>query len=138
MFNFKEILISLMESRIKDDTDIYNLEKIIRNDLKNKYNTLNSNYICSYNYFIIENILNNKRSHLVELFKDYLLIDYTSEFLKKYFEFDEISEMIYNLYIYYEKYLYFFCKPTFRNILYSYIIYKGEEKKLIYIIIIFL
>ena len=124
MFNFKEILSFLMETNIreKNDNNIFKLEKIIRKELRNKY-------YGSYDCFIIENILNNKRTHLVELFKDYLLIDYAEEFLKKYYKRNEISEIIYNLYIYYKKYLYFFCKPTFRNIIYNYIIYKGEEKK---------
>ena len=124
MFNFKEILSLLMETNIreKNDNNIYKLEKIIRKELRNKY-------FCSYDYFIIENILSNKRTHLVESFKDYLLIDYTEEFLKKYYKRNEVSEIIYNLYIYYKKYLYFFCKPTFRKIIYNYIIYKGEEKK---------
>ena len=133
MFNFKHIIISLIESnnRIKGEKNIIRLEKIIREELKDKYNNIfnNNNYICSYNYLMLENIIRNKRSHLVEIFKDYLLLDYCEEFLKKYYFLNEIPEMIYNLYLYYKKYLFYFCKPTFRNLIYNYIIFKGEEKK---------
>ena len=132
MFNFKHIIISLIESnnRIKDEKNINRIEKIIREELKNKYNNVfNKNYICTYNYLMLENIIRKKRSHLVELFKDYLLLDYCEEFLNKYYFLKEIPEIIYNLYLYSNKYLFYFCKPTFTDLIYNYIIFKGEEKK---------
>ena len=104
---------------------------------------------------ITDNILTNRTTHLVELFKDYLLyvfslynlisfllnlnhlIDYKEEFLKKHYKTKEISEIINNLYIFYKKYLYFFVSLHLEE---SYIIIwslKEKKEKPIYIMIIF-
>jgi len=131
MLDFKYFITSLIESnnRIKDENNIVRLEKTIRNELKKKYNCLNPNNICSFNIFMIENLIFNKRTHLVELFKDYLLLDYIDEFLTKFYKINESSEKIYYLYLYYRQYLFFFCKPTFTNFIFNYIIFRNEEKK---------
>ena len=131
MFNFKHVILSLMESneRIKNEKNINRLEKIINMNLKYKYNTSNPNFLCSLDIFNTENLIYNKRSHLVELFKDYMLWNYIDEFLRRFYKIKESEERISTLYLYYKQYLSFFCKPIFTNFKYNDILLNGEEKK---------
>ena len=131
MFNFKHVILSIMESneRIKNEKNINRLEKIINMNLKYKYNTSNPNFLCSLDIFITENLIYNKRSHLVELFKDYMLWNYIDEFLRRFYKTKESKERISTLYLYYKQYLSFFCKPIFTNFKYNDILLNGEEKK---------
>jgi len=131
MFNFKHVILSLMESneRIKNETNINRLEKIINMNLKYKYNTSNPNFLCSLDIFNTENLIYNKRSHLVEIFKDYMLWNYIDEFLRRFYKTKESEERISTLYLYYKQYLSFFCKPIFTNFKYNDILLHGEEKK---------
>ena len=131
MFNFKHVILSIMESneRIKNEKNINRLEKIINMNLKYKYNTSNPNFLCSLDIFNTENLIYNKRSHLVELFKDYMLWNYIDEFLRRFYKTKESEERISTLYLYYKQYLSFFCKPIFTNFKYNDILLNGEEKK---------
>ena len=131
MFNFKHVIMSIMESfeRIKNEKNINRLEKIINKNLKYKYNTSNPNFLCSLDIFNTENLIYNKRSHLVELFKDYMLWNYIDEFLRRFYKTEESKERISTLYLYYKQYLSFFCKPIFTNFKYNDILLTGEEKK---------
>ena len=131
MFNFKHVILSIMESneRIKNEKNIKRLEKIINMNLKYKYNTSNPNFLCSLDIFNTENLIYNKRSHLVELFKDYMLWNYIDEFLRRFYKTKESEERIATLYLYYKQYLSFFCKPIFTNFKYNDILLNGEEKK---------
>ena len=131
MFNFKHVILSIMESneRIKNEKNIKRLEKIINMNLKYKYNTSNPNFLCSLDIFNTENLIYNKRSHLVELFKDYMLWNYIDEFLRRFYKTKESEERISTLYLYYKQYLSFFCKPIFTNFKYNDILLNGEEKK---------
>ena len=131
MFDFKHIVTSLIDSnnRIKKENNIKRLEKIINHNFKKKYNTSNPKYICSLNLFYIENLIYNKRSHLVELFKDYMLWGYIDEFLRRFYKYKESSERISTLYLYYKQYLSFFCKPMFTSFTFNDILIRGEEKK---------
>ena len=131
MFNFKHVIMSIMESneRIKNEKNINRLEKIINMNLKYKYNTSNPNFLCSLDIFNTDNLIYNKRSHLVELFKDFMLWNYIDEFLRRFYKTKESKERIPTLYLYYKQYLSFFCKPIFISFKYNDIILTGEEKK---------
>ena len=131
MFNFKHVILSLMESneRIKNEKNLNRLEKIINMNLKYKYNTSNPNFLCSLDIFNTENLIHNKRSHLVEVFKDYMLWNYIDEFLRRFYKAKESKERISTLYLYYKQYLSFFCKPIFTNFKYNDMLLNGEEKK---------
>ena len=39
----------------------------------------------SYNYLILDNLLSNGKCHIVALFKEYLIVDDNSEFLRRYY-----------------------------------------------------
>ena len=56
------------------------INKIMRRVLV-KYNILP----CEYNLIITNHLLGNSDSHLVSVFKDFLLYDDPSEFLKRYY-----------------------------------------------------
>ena len=75
------------------------LFKIITKNLK-KYNKL-SNQI---NKEIIHNIVFDEKKRIVSIFKDYLLWDETSEFLKRFYKLKESSSRIPNICEYYENY----------------------------------
>ena len=40
----------------------------------------------SYNLLVLDNILSNGKYHIVALFKEFLIIDDNSEFLKRYYK----------------------------------------------------
>ena len=78
------------------------LYKIISQNLK-KYNKLSN----ELNKEIIHNIVFDEKKRIVSIFKDYLLWDETSEFLKRYYKLKESSSRIPNICEYYENYTLF-------------------------------
>ena len=62
-----------------------------------------------YNTNIINSIIFDKRSHIVAVFKNYLLWDETAEFLKRYYKSKESKSRLPNISEYYEKYTLFSC-----------------------------
>jgi hypothetical protein len=65
------------------------------------------------NIIIINNLIKCKSSHFLAVFKDYLIIDYVEEFLRRIYFLNESIQRMPKLYNYYRNYLTFFCKPTF-------------------------
>ena len=65
------------------------------------------------NIMLINDLIESKENHFIAVFKDYLISDYQEEFLRRFFNMDEIQEIIPKFYIYYKNYLTFFCKGTF-------------------------
>ena len=47
-----------------------------------------------YNSLLIEKIISNDKSHLVAIFKDYLIFDEYDEFLRRFYKKNEIKERI--------------------------------------------
>ena len=75
---------------------------IIQKNLK-KYNTS----IKKYNKYIINAIIFDQRNHIVTVFKNYLLWDDVSEFLKRYYKRKENLARLPTIAEYYEKYTLF-------------------------------
>ena len=75
---------------------------LISNNLQ-KYNTT----IKNYNTYIINAIIFDQRNHIVTLFKNYLLWDETSEFLKRYYRKKDNTARLPKIAEYYEKYTLF-------------------------------
>ena len=75
---------------------------IITNNLR-KYQTTQE----KYNILIIHSIVFDQKNHLVTEFKNYLLWDETSEFLKRYYKKNESKGRIPKISEYYEKYTLF-------------------------------
>ena len=65
------------------------------------------------NLMLINDLIESRETHFISTFKDYLIIDYQEEFLRRYFFQSEITEVLPKFYQYYKNYLNFFCKGTF-------------------------
>ena len=94
--------------------------KKIKRKIKDLY-FVNKNiqkYNCSpeeYNIIVINNIINLKTNSLVATFKDNLIYNNESEFLRGNFNIKECIEVLPKFYDYYKNYLMFFCQATFNN-----------------------
>jgi hypothetical protein len=80
----------------------YNLQK--HNSTPNKKNVM-----------LINDLMESKETHFIATFKEYLISDFHEEFLRRYFVFNEIKEILPKFYQYYKNYLNFFCKGTFSD-----------------------
>ena len=74
--------------------------KMIQKNLDTKYLT-GMDY---YNVKVINDIIYNDTTNLVSLFKDYLIYDDISEFLKRYYRDDESYPRLLKIYSFYDKY----------------------------------
>lgn len=68
----------------------------------------------SYNVKIINDIISNEASHIVAVFKDYLLFDDINDFLKKRYRKSDISKRLSSITNYYSKYCTVF--PNYINL----------------------
>ena len=67
------------------------------------------------NIMLINDLIESKETHFIATFKDYLISDFHEEFLRRYFNFKEIKDILPKFYQYYKNYLNFFCKGTFSD-----------------------
>ena len=74
--------------------------KLIHDKLCIKYCQKNN-----YNIYIINNILANNKSLVVSKFKEFLLYEESSEFLKRFYQLKEIGPRLKKLYNYFHKYV---------------------------------
>ena len=104
------------------------LKKIAMNNINKRYGPKTK---LKYQYFglIMENLVFNKNSHLVSLFKDYMIWDYIEEFLKRYYKGFESTERMPKFASFYKNYLKFFCVPTFKEYYCNEMIHNYSEKK---------
>ena len=86
----------------KNNLSPFNLYSITYKNLK-KYSTSNR----KYNIFIINSIIFDQRIHKVAVFKNYLLWDEYSEFLKRFYKNNESTQRIPKISEYYVKYTLF-------------------------------
>ena len=99
--------------------------KLAYQELYKKYNCLNDDY----ELILVEHFLNNANTHLVSVFKDYMIMDYKEEFLIKYYKLKESIKRIPEFQIYYKNYLLFFCKPMIANLKLNDLLLDQEERK---------
>ena len=102
---------------------ITTIEKHIYNSFINAY-TIDNIY---YNARIINDIIYNEKSHIVAKFKDYLIIDDISEFLKRFYTSSESLIRLPKFFEYYETYSRIF--PNYTALPESKFIYKNIHKK---------
>ena len=81
----------------------------------------------SYNSLIIDNLLSNGKCHIVALFKEFLIIDDNSEFLKRYYKLKESLPRIKKVAQYYYETSVIF--PNYTPLLEAKYIYKNIMKK---------
>ena len=104
--------------------------------IKNKINSYLINEYgpnCSnkykYIYQITQNLLYNRPTHLVSIFKDEMISDFIDEFLKKFYKKKDSLKKLPQYYEFYTNYQNYFCIPTFRVNFYNKKIYQQREKK---------
>ena len=118
--------IELKHNKIKPNMLI--LEKKIFSKFNRKYK-IKYNPKRIYNELIMYTLLFNKNTHLVSVFKDYMIFDYVDEFFKRFYTSIETSERLPKFAMFYKNYLTFFCQPCFSNFHYNALIQKNREKK---------
>ena len=104
------------------------IENQIYDKLNNKYGNKGS-FKYQYLGLIMENFMFNKSTHLVSVFKDYMIVDYVEEFLKRYYQTTESYNRLPKFSLYYKNYLKFFCIPTLINLYSNNLIHNRFEKK---------
>ena len=87
----KEKEIELKANKIKPNMLI--LEKTIFSKFNRKYK-IKYNPKRIYNELIMYTLLFNKNTHLVSVFKDYMIFDYVDEFFKRFYTNIETSERL--------------------------------------------
>ena len=125
--NFNKI-IEMSSGNNKKKITLHTLEKKIFAKFNIKYK-IKYNPTKIYNETIMYTLLFNKNTHLVSLFKDYMIYDYVDEFLKRYYQTQETEDRLPKFAVFYKNYLTFFCQPCFTSSKYNYIIQRNREKK---------
>ena len=96
--------------------------------LINQYGS-NCNNKYKYFYQVADNLLFNRNTHLVSVFKDNMIHDFIDEFLKKYYKKRESFKKIPQYTTFYTNYQRYFCLPTFRVKFYNKKLHQQREKK---------
>ena len=120
--------ISQSKHKIKNKDKLFNLEKKIFAKFNKKYKIKYSPKRM-YNDLIMNTLLFNKNTHLVSVFKDYMIYDYIDEFFKRFYSHFETAERIPKFAVFYKNYLTFFCQPCFANLKFNNLIQKNRERK---------
>ena len=107
----------------------FNIYKISKKYLNNKYGSKTKNLKYKYLGLIMENLIFNKNSHLVTVFKDYMIYDFIEELLKRYYSRKESNDRIPKFSIFYKNYLNFFCIPTIKENFSNNLIHNRFERK---------
>ena len=108
-----------------------------RNSIKRKiiqyrqyiYKKISKKYISTKQYIIniINNIIYNEKAHIVATFKDYLILDDTNEFLKRYYTEYESKNRLPKFFEYYDTYSKIY--PNYTSLPEGKYIYKNILKK---------
>lgn len=97
--------------------------KLVKTGFLNKYKLEGH----TYNVKQINDIIYNEKANIVALFKDYLIFDDSSEFLKRFYKAKESTDRLPRLYDYYENYSKIF--PNYIILSEAKYIYKNIQKK---------
>ena len=114
---------------MKYNLHLSKIEKIAQQNLIKKYGPNSKDLNYKYIGLIMENLIFNKNSHLVTMFKDYMIIDYVEEFFKRFYSSKETKERIPKFALFYKNYLTYFCTPTIKEKYSNGLIHNRFEKK---------
>lgn len=110
-YNFKNYLTN---EKSDDNKNIYNLNisasHLILHDIEKRckeYLFIYNSDIAQYNVKVINDIISDQNKHIVSVFKNYLLWDDSSEYLKRYYYLNEIKFRLKPIASYYISYTYF-------------------------------
>lgn len=104
-------------TQVKSGTDL------VKENLEKKYMT-GKDY---YNVKIVNDIIYNEPNHVVSVFKDYLIYDDISEFLKRSYTQNEAKQRLPKIFEFYEKYSKVF--PNYVTLPESKYMFKNIERK---------
>jgi hypothetical protein len=99
------------------------LRSVVKENLEKKY-------LTSWEYYnskIVNDIIYNENTHVVSIFKDYLIYDDVSEFLKRSYTKPEALQRLPKVFEFYEKYSKVF--PNYIAIPESKFMFKNIERK---------
>ena len=102
---------------------IYEKEKIIHNYLLSKY----SKFEYSYSLVCINNLIFNEHCRIVARFKDFLILDDMTEFLRRFYTKRELKRRLTKIYNFYESYSKIF--PNYMILPESKYLYRNIRKK---------
>ena len=80
-----------------------------------------------YNVKVVNDVIYNENTHVVSIFKDYLIFDDISEFLKREYDYNESSGRLPKIFEFYEKYSRVF--PNYVNLPENKYMIKNIERK---------
>ena len=112
-----------MKKNFKPFYNFLECRKIVFKKISKKY-TKNLYNINTINSFIF-----NRNTHLVSLFKDFMIWDYQEEFLKRFYKTEEILIRLPKFFDFYLNYLNFFSQPTLNNFSFNEILQDNCEEK---------
>ena len=124
--NGKSQKLKNINTNIDNSINLYNLSQKY---LNNKYGTKSNNLKYKYLGLIMENLIFNKNSHLVTVFKDYMILDYIEELLKRFYSKKESFDRLPKFAVFYKNYLKFFCLPLIKESFSNNLIHNRFEKK---------
>ena len=123
----KKIKIKRDSSNIKNKnkTNLYllTLEKRANKKIYQHYKKIGT----TYNYLILDNLLSNGKCHIVALFKEYLIVDDNSEFLRRFYNKKESLPRIKKVSNYYHETSVIF--PNYTPLIEAKYIYKNIMRK---------
>ena len=122
----KSIEIDKIETIDEIRTSFLGPEEVIRNNLEQKYLT-SKEY---YNTKIVNDIIYNENSNVVSRFKDFLIYDDVSEFLKRWYKKNECLTRLPKVIAFYETYSKVF--PNYVNLPENKFMFKNIERKQIH------
>lgn len=82
-----------------------------------------------YNRSFINCLIENKPSHFFSIYREYLYLNNSNEFLRRYYYFDESRDRTSRLSDYYKNYITFFCRPFFVDFKLTLLIHHFCDKK---------
>ena len=114
----------------KNNYNSITFEKEAKKKLLMKYGSRNKSSLKNqYLDLVMENLIFNKNSHLVTVFKDYMIWDYCDEFFKRFYFKRESFLRVPKFSVFYKNYLKFFCIPTLKDETPNEMIHTCSEKK---------
>jgi hypothetical protein len=112
-------------------------EKKINKKKENKFLLLIKNHLliydveynCGLNRMRINNIVNNKKSHILTLYKEMLISLNQKQLMSRFYNFSESEIRIIKFENYYKHYIKFLAKPILRNIVFNSLIHENANQK---------
>ena len=100
-----------------------NLGALVKQNLQEKYTTS----VDFYNAKVVSDIMYNENARIVSVFKDYLLFDDLSDFLKRFYAHSESRQRLPRIYEFYDRYSHVF--PNYVVLPENKYMFKNIERK---------